>query len=304
MVFTLPALLSQLTLQNQRLMYGLLFKTASETLLEIAADPRHLGGQIGFLAVLHTWGQTLQHHPHLHCVVPGGGLSPDHTKWIACRQGFLLPVKVLSRRFRSKFLGALRQAFAARKLVCAGQLTQLAQPPQYQKLLKELDQREWVVYAKPPFGGPAQVLKYLARYTHRVAISNHRLLSFAENRVTFHYKDYAAGNASKTMTLEVQEFTRRFLLHVLPKGFVRIRHYGYLANRDRQAKLELCRQRIAQSSARAVSGSGAELSVPTPFEESFRCPVCREGRMKRIDVNTVPMVQLTEVSLVFWADSS
>ena len=245
-VFTLPAPLSQLALQNQRIIYGLLFKTASETLLEIAADPRHLGAEIGFLAVLHTWGQTLQHHPHLHCVVPGGGLSPDHSRWIACREGFLLPVKVLSRLFRRKFLGELRQAFAERKLVCAGQLSQLAQPQQYQKLLEELSQREWVVYAKPPFGGPAQVLKYLARYTHRVAISNHRLLRFSEGRVTFSYKDYAAGNVRKAMTLETQEFTRRFLLHVLPKGFVRIRHYGYLANRCRQEKLELCRQRIAQ----------------------------------------------------------
>jgi Putative transposase/Transposase zinc-binding domain len=303
-VFTLPAQLSQLALQNRRCMYGLLFKTAAETLLEIAADPRQLGAQIGFLAVLHTWGQTLQHHPHLHCVVPGGGLSPDHTKWIACRQGFFLPVKVLSRRFRSKFLSALRQAFVERKLVCAGQLTPLAQPPQYEKLIQELGEREWVVYAKPPFGGPAQVLKYLARYTHRVAISNYRLLSFAEHRVTFSYKDYAAGKVSKTMTLETQEFTRRFLLHVLPKGFVRIRHYGYLANRGRQAKLELCRQRIAQNGVPGSSETQLPVSDQTRIEESFRCPMCRKGQMKRIEVSMIPTVELREVALVFWADSS
>lgn len=303
-VFTLPAQLSPLALQNKRLMYGLLFKAASETLLEIAADPRHLGAQIGFLAVLHTWGQTLQHHPHLHCVVPGGGLSPDHTKWIACRQGFFLPVKVLSRRFRHKFLGALRQVLAERKLICAGQLTPLTQSQQYEKLLQELGEREWVVYAKPPFGGPAQVLKYLARYTHRVAISNYRLLSFAENRVTFSYKDYAAGNVSKTMTLEAREFTRRFLLHVLPKGFVRIRHYGYLANRDRHAKLELCRQRIAQSDVPSSSEPQLPVSDQTRMEESFRCPVCRKGKMKRIEVSTIPTAALREVALVFWANSS
>lgn len=306
-VFTLPQRLSQLALQNQRIIYGLLFKTASETLLEIAADPRHLGGEIGFLAVLHTWGQTLQHHPHLHCVVPGGGLSADHTKWSACRKGFLLPVKVLSRLFRRKFLGELRQVFDERKLVCAGQLSQFAQPQQYQKLLEELSQQEWVVYAKPPFGGPAQVLKYLARYTHRVAISNHRLLSFSEGRVTFSYKDYAAGKVRKSLTLEAQEFIRRFLLHVLPKGFVRIRHYGYLANRCRQRKLELCRQRIAQSHVPgAANGSGTVVPVQaqTPLEDSFRCPVCQKGRMKVQDVLTVSIAQVREVALVFWSDSS
>ena len=203
-----------------------------------------------------------------------------------------------------KFLGALRQAFAERKLVCAGQLTPLAQPPQNEKLIQELGEREWVVYAKLPFGGPAQVLKYLARYTHRVAISNYRLLSFAENRVTFSYKDYAAGNVSKTMTLETQEFTRRFLLHVLPKGFVRIRHYGYLANRDRQAKLELCRQRIAQNGVPSSSEKQLPVSDQTRMEESFRCPMCRKGQMKRIEVSMIPTAELREVALVFWADSS
>ena len=285
-VFTLPEELSPLALQNKRIIYGLLFKAASETLLEIAADPRHLGAEIGFLAVLHSWGQTLQHHPHLHCVVPGGGLSPDHSKWIACRKGFFLPVRVLGRLFRRKFLSQLRKAFEEQELVCAGQLSHLEQKDRVAKLLAELGRMEWVVYAKPPFGGPERVLKYLARYTHRVAISNHRLLELPAGQVTFSYKDYAAGNVTKTMTLEVCEFTRRFLLHVLPRGFVRIRSYGFLANRCRQEKLELCRRLIEQG------GGGSTIASPGPEQtsrqqavmpESLLCPVCRRGRMINIE---------------------
>jgi len=286
-VFTLPDQLGPLALQNKRVIYGLLFKAASETLTEIAADPRHLGAQIGFLAVLHTWGQTLQHHPHLHCVVPGGGLSPDHSKWVACRKGFFLPVKVLSRLFRRKLLSDLRAKFEEGELLCLGQLIQLAQKDHFEKLLDELCRIEWVVYAKPPFGGPEQVLKYLARYTHRVAISNHRLLELSDGRVSFSYKDYAAGNLTKTMTLDVCEFTRRFLLHVLPRGFVRIRHYGFLANRCRQEKLELCRRRIEQSGGGA--GRDNPGTVRTDPEHSivsepFRCPVCQRGRMIIIEI--------------------
>lgn len=279
-VFTLPEQLSALALQHKRAVYGLLFKAASETLLEIAVDPRHLGAELGFLAVLHTWGQTLQHHPHLHCVVPGGGLSPDHSKWIACRPGFFLPVKVLSRLFRRKFIAGLRQMFDAGQLNCVGQL---ASSRQFARLLAELSRIEWVVYAKPPFGGPEQVLKYLARYTHRVAISNHRLLELKEGRVSFSYKDYAAGNITKTLTLDAVEFTRRFLLHVLPSGFVRIRHYGWLANRHRRARVALCRRLLA------AAPSGFEVTATTKAEgepvvqpEALVCPACRQGRLVRV----------------------
>jgi hypothetical protein len=285
-VFTLPEQLSPLALQNKRIIYGLLFKAASETLLEIAADPRHLGAEIGFLAVLHTWGQTLQHHPHLHCVVPGGGLSPDHSRWIACRKGFFLPVRVLGRLFRRKFISQLRKAFEEQELVCAGRLSQLEQKDRVAKLLAELGRMEWVVYAKPPFGGPERVLKYLARYTFRVAISNHRLLELSAGQVTFSYKDYAAGNVTRTMTLEVCEFVRRFLLHVLPRGFVRIRSFGFLANRSRQEKLELCRRLIEHSggggtiASPGIEQTGQQRAVRP---ESFLCPVCRRGRMINIE---------------------
>jgi hypothetical protein len=303
-VFTLPDQLSSLALQNKRVIYGLLFKAASETLLEIAADPRHLGAQIGFLAVLHTWGQTLQHHPHLHCVVPGGGLSADHSKWMACRQGFFLPVKVLSRLFRRKFVSYLREASDDGKLVCAGELSHLAHKSRFDSLLDELGRMEWVVYAKPPFGGPQQVLKYLARYTHRVAISNHRLLSLADGRVSFSYKDYAVGNVTKTMTLEVNEFTRRFLLHVLPRGFVRIRHYGFLANRCRQRKLELCRRLIGQSGGSTspiVQEDEGRDEDQAAASEPTRCPMCRQGRMIIIEILMARTDGAAEIAL---ADTS
>lgn len=280
-VFTLPEQLGPVALHNKRVLYGLLFRAASETLLEIAADPKHLGTRIGFLAVLHTWGQTLQHHPHLHCVVPGGGVSLDGERWVACRKGFFLPVKVLSRVFRGKFLAFLRQAFSEEKLVCCGQISHLAQKGHFDQWLAELNRIEWVVYAKPPFGSPEQVLKYLARYTHRVAISNHRLLEFKDGRVTFSYKDYAAGNLTKTMTLETPEFTRRFLQHVLPSGFVRIRHYGFLANRDRKQKLALCRQLLKRSGQAAPCLSIQEAQAGEPGASLDRtrpklCPVCRQ----------------------------
>jgi hypothetical protein len=252
-VFTLPEQLGLLALQNKRAIYHLLFRATSETLLEIAADPKHLGAKIGFFAVLHTWGQTLQHHPHLHCVIPGGGLSADNSQWIACRPGFFLPVKVLSRLFRGKFIAYLCEARDQGKLAYAGQLSYLAEAEGFNCLLRELRRIEWVVYAKPPFGGPEQVLKYLARYTHRVAISNGRLLELTDNDVTFSYKDYAAGNSAKTMSLETCEFARRFLLHVLPRGFVRIRYYGFLANSCRAKKLELCRRLLSASETEAES---------------------------------------------------
>ena len=249
-VFTLPQQIGRLALQNQRQIYTILFQTASETLLTIAADPRHLGASIGFLAVLHTWGQNLHLHPHLHCVVPGGGFSPDGSRWIACRKdSFFLPYKVLSRLFRKLFLLSLGKAFRKGQLHLSGELRDLAKPAAFQALCETAANLEWVVHVKPPFGGPRRVLKYLARYTHRVAISNHRLRTLENGRVSFDWKDYADHSRTKTMTLDAVEFIRRFLLHVLPSGLVRIRHFGFLANRVRKQKLIQCRALLAASAA-------------------------------------------------------
>jgi Putative transposase/Transposase zinc-binding domain len=245
LVFTLPAPVAALALQNKAQVYGILFAAAAETLATLAADPRHLGAEIGLVAVLHSWGQTLQHHPHLHCVVPGGGLSPDGSRWIACRRGFFLPVRVLSRLFRRLFLQQLRAAFDAGRLSFFGELAALADPIAFAQHLTALGQTEWVVYAKPPFGGPQQVLAYLARYTHRVAIANSRLVDLLEGRVRFRWTDYRHHHRPKLMALEALEFIRRFLLHVLPAGFHRIRHFGFLANRHRAAKLATCRRLLA-----------------------------------------------------------
>ena len=281
-VFTLPAALGPIALHNQRVVYGLLFHAAAETLQQIAADPKHLGAEIGFLAVLHTWGQNLQHHPHVHCVVPGGGLSPDDSRWIACRPGFLFPVEVLSRVFRGKFLSSLRAAFDQGKLSFHGKLSALNAPLAFQRRLTASAKTEWVVHAKPPWGGPEQVLKYLARYTHRVAISNHRLVALEDDEVRFLWKDYAHGGEKKMMTLTAIEFIRRFLLHVLPTGFVRIRHYGFLANRVCREKLELCRSLL--SAATTSEPVAAEFTTePKEAVEgkpaAHACPVCGEGRM-------------------------
>ena len=261
-VFTLPEAIGPIALQNPRVVYGILFRAAAETLLQIAADPKHLGAEIGILAVLHTWGQNLQHHPHVHCVVPGGGLSPNGSRWIACRPGFFLPVRILSRVFRGKFLAMLRNAFDRGRLTFHGGLSGLAEPREFQRRLTASARTDWVVYAKPPFGGPAQVLKYLARYTHRVAITNRRLLALEDDKVRFRWKDYAHGGREKTMTLDASEFLRRFLLHVLPSGFVRIRHYGFLSNRLRHEKVSVCRALLS-----SVSASDAHRSVPSssPF---------------------------------------
>ena len=285
-VFTLPQQISRLALQNQRLIYGLLFRAAAETLLQIAADPQHLGAEIGFLAVLHTWGQNLSYHPHLHCVIPGGGLSADGAHWISCRSGFFLPVKVLSRLFRGKFVASLRQAFELKQVVFSSHQRQLAPAEQFAALLRELSEIEWVVYAKPSFGGPTQVLKYLASYTHRVAISNQRLVSLADGRVTFRWKDYRDGNTEKEMTLAVEEFTRRFLLHVLPRGFVRIRHYGLLANRHRHEKIAMCRELLAAetSAAAPIDGGKVHPAPPEDKTEPKRCPACSKGQLMIVEV--------------------
>jgi len=278
-VFTLPHTLSPLALQNPRVMYNLLFQAVAETLLTVARDPHHLGAEIGFLAVLHTWGQTLHHHPHLHCVVPGGGLSLDGTQWRACRPTFFLPVRVLSRVCRRLFLTGLQQTYTAGALPFEGQCRPLTEPSQWQRFLTPLRTTAWVVYAKPPVGGPGPVLKYLARYTHRVAITNRRLLALEEGRVTFRWKDYAHGNRQRLMTLDAVECIRRFLLHILPAGFQRLRHYGLLANRGRQAKLERCRVLLQPPVSPPPSVSPDTTAAPAPDQPAPVCPACQHGRM-------------------------
>jgi hypothetical protein len=240
-VFTIPHQLAALAYQNKRVLYGLLLRASAATLLQIAADPLHLGADIGFLSVLHTWGQNLQHHPHVHCVVPAGGMAFDRSCWIRPRGRFFLPVKVLGKVFRGKFVAGLRRLFGSGKLSFHGELKPLAGPRPFRAFIRSLHRTDWVVYAKKPFRGPEHVLHYLARYTHRVAISNHRLVSFDSHQVTFRWKDYAHGNKQKTMTLHADDFLRRFLLHVLPRSFVRIRFFGFLSASKRRALLPVCR---------------------------------------------------------------
>ncbi len=283
-VFTLPHSLGPLALQNQRVFYSILFRAASETLIQIGADPKHLGARIGFLAVLHTWGQNLHFHPHLHCVIPGGGIAADDSCWISCRQQFLFPVKVLSRLFRAKFVGWLKRAFHQAEFRFHGKLRHLAKNRNFFSWLKEIARSEWVVYAKPPFGGPQQVLKYLARYTHRVAISNRRLVTLQDGSVTFRWKDYAQGNKPAMMTLQATEFIRRFLLHVLPKGLVRIRHFGFLANRGRRQNISLCRKLLDVARPLQPRGSTRRDDALAVQQGSLRCPLCKMGRLRRVEV--------------------
>ena len=289
-VFTVPEQIAALAYQNKEVVYGILFRTTAQTLRTIAADPQHLGAEIGFLAVLHSWGQTLLFHPHLHCVVPGGGIAPDGQRWIACRPGFFLPVRVLTRRFRCLFLDHLQTAFDQGQLQFFASLERLRDRKTFARYLAPLRRRKWVVFAKPPFGGPEQVLHYLGRYTHRVAISNNRLLDIDDGQVTFRWKDYRHHDQPKVMTLEADEFIRRFLLHVLPDGFQRIRHYGFLANRYRQAKLALCRQLLGV--ALTLTGVVPQQDKPDYRDlyqeltgKSLRdCPVCHRGQMVVIAV--------------------
>ena len=271
-VFTLPEELGPLALQNKRILYGLLFRSAAETLLTIARDARHLGARIGFTTVLHTWGQTLLHHPHLHCVVPAGGLSPDGRRWILARENFFLPVRVLSRLFREKYLAYLREAYWDGELVLVGRIEEFANPGAWRSFLEPLQQIDWVVYAKPPFGSPERVLGYLARYTHRVAISNRRLLSIEHGLVAFRYKDYRRGRTGRVMRLSAAEFIRRFMLHLLPRGFVRIRHYGLLANRSRKENLTLCRQLLASRAPAVQEPASCQ-------RHDQQCPVCKKGHL-------------------------
>lgn len=284
-VFTLPEPLAKLSLQNKRQMYNLLFRATAETLQTIAADPKHLAAQIGFFCILHTWGQTLTAHPHLHCVVPGGGISLDGRRWIACRPGFFLPVKVLSRRFRKLYLRYLEQAYAAGKLQFHGDLDHLADAKNFARYLAPVAEMEWVVYAKPPFGGPERVLDYLARYTHRVAISNNRLIELKDGKVTFAYKDYKHGQRRKLMTLSADEFLRRFLMHVLPDGFQRIRHYGLLSNRHRTENLARCRELLGVVAVTAEPQRDyRERYQQLTGKDLLRCPQCQVGQMLRIAV--------------------
>jgi Putative transposase/Transposase zinc-binding domain len=284
-VFTLPRALGPVALCNPRAVYGLLMRAAAQTLLEVATNPNCLGAEVGILAVLRTWGQNLTLHPHVHCVVTGGGLALDGSRWVAGRNDFFLPVRVLSRVFRGKFLSGLRAAFQGGRLRFPGRLAVLARPGRFRRLLTETVRTEWLMYAKPPWGGAATVLKYLARYTHRAAISNHRLVALADGRVTFRWRDYAHGGKPGTMTLAAVEFVRRFLRHVLPTGFVRVRHYGLLANRHRREKLARCRELLgtavtpqadkAPTAPDPVTPVGHETTV-TPTRV---CPRCGVGRM-------------------------
>jgi hypothetical protein len=281
-VFTLPETLGPLALQNKTVVYDVLFRAVGETLLEVAANPKRLGARIGFLAVLHTWGQNLMHHPHLHCVVPAGGISPDGAAWVPGGEDFFLPVRVLSRVFRGKFIAFLKQAIGRGKLEYHGSLAPLADPAMMEHLLDQAVRHDWVVYAKRPFGGPEAVLKYLARYTHRVAISNRRLLHMENGKVTFSWKDYAHGNEQRTMTLEATEFISRFLLHVLPSHFVKIRYYGFMANRYRSENLARCRELLGKP---ATATREDQVDPPLPTSESagetpqILCPLCQTGHM-------------------------
>ena len=288
-VFTLPEEIAAIAYQNKKVVYDILFRATAETLSTIAADPKHLGAEIGFFAVLHTWGQNLLHHPHLHCVVPGGGIGPGGEKWIGCRPGFFLPVRVLSRLFRRLFLEYLQKVFDTGKLQFFSALLPLGERPAFVRHLAKAQSSEWVVYAKAPFAGPEQVLDYVGRYTHRVAISNNRLLDIEGGEVSFRWKDYRQDSEQKTMTLSADEFIRRFLLHVLPNGFRRIRYYGFLANRYRREKLAQCRHLLGMRAAEAT----ADAPPPKDYRDRYEkltgctlreCPQCHRGRMVVVEM--------------------
>jgi hypothetical protein len=285
-VFTLPHRLAPLVLQNKKVLYDLLFRASAETLLEVARDPRHLGAEIGFFTVLHTWSQKLGLHPHVHCVIPAGGPSLDHTQWIKSPSRFFLSIKVLRRVFRGKFVAGLQRAFQEGQLHFHGEMSPLAHPKTFAAWLRPLFRKDWVVYAKPPFGGPQYVLQYLGRYTHRVAISNHRLVSFVDGQVTFRWRDSAHDNEQKLMTLSLDEFLRRFLLHVLPKGFVRIRNFGFLANRRRATLLPLCFHLL-----NSPQQTEQALSTANDANNPRLCPKCG-GPMMVIERLTAAEIQL------------
>jgi Putative transposase/Transposase zinc-binding domain len=287
-VFTLPRQLAPVVLQNKKVIYDLLFRASAETLLEVARDPRHLGAEIGFFSVLHTWNQKVRLHPHIHCVVPAGGLSLDHTRWVHSPDNYFLPKAVLRKVFRGKFVAGLRQAFQNGELRFPEKLKLLCEPKIFAAWLRPLFRQHWVVYLKRPFGGPEYVLQYLGRYTHRVAISNHRLVSFVDGQVTFLWRDSAHNNEQKPMTLSLDKFLRRFLLHILPQGFVRIRHFGLLACRRRSTTLPLCFQLLG--AAQEALNEEHTSSTEDP-RDLYRCPKCG-GPMKVIERLTAAEIQL------------
>jgi putative transposase/transposase-like zinc-binding protein len=288
-VFTVPEEIAAIAYQNKEVVYGILFRAAAAALSTIAADPQYLGAEIGFFAVLHTWGQNLLYHPHLHCVVAGGGLSSDGIRWVSCRPGFFLPVRVLSRLFRRLFLEYLQKAFDSGQLRFFSSLQALQDRQAFTRHLATVRKAEWVVYAKPPFAGPQQVVDYVGRYTHRIAISNNRLVDIEDGHVRFNWRDYRHNNQRKTMTLSAGEFIRRFLLHVLPNRFQRIRYYGFLGNRYRLQKLARCRQLLGMASPQETS---SESELPEDYRDRYEkltgcslreCPVCHQGRMITVE---------------------
>jgi hypothetical protein len=287
-VFTIPSELNPLVIMNQRIMYNILFRSVSETLLELSNNPRHLGARTGFIGILHTWGQNLMDHPHLHCVVPGGGLSTDETRWVSCRKEFFIPVRVMSSLFRGKFLDYLKSSFESDDLIFPGGIRHLKDPQTFEVFRGQFYHKKWVVYCKPPFDGAEGVLKYLGRYTHRIAISNNRILKIQDGNVSFRWRDYADGDKQKTMTLNADEFIRRFLLHVLPHRYVRIRHFGLLANRSRKDNIALCRELIG--SYKTVT---KEKEKPETWQNQLlrvcgidinTCPVCKKGTILRVEL--------------------
>lgn len=295
LVFTLPHELNALAQGNQLVIYRLLFRAASQTLLEFGRNPRWLGGELGITMVMHTWGQRLDQHIHAHCVVTGGALSPDGDHWIAAKPGFLFPVRALSAVFRGKYLEALKHTYNRGELHFAGTTAPLCAPGAFRLFLAQLRGHDWVVYAKPPFAGAAQMLAYLGRYTHRVAIANHRLVSFDDGQVCFRWRDYAHGNKIKIMSLSSEEFIRRFLLHVLPSGFVKIRHYGLLGNRCRHQKLACCRVLLDQPEPELQTPESVEvMMLRLTGIDIQRCPVCQQGRM-RVIILLAPVPKLPPI---------
>lgn len=287
-VFTIPTELNPLVLSNQKVMYNLLFRSVSETLVALSNDPKHLGARIGFMGILHTWGQNLMGHPHIHCVVTGGGLSPYEDHWVSCRKGFFIPVKVLSALFRGKFLDYLKRSYESEELIFPGIIGHLREPHVFEGFRRQFYHKKWVVYCKPPFNGIEGVLQYLSRYTHRIAISNHRLLKLEDGKVSFLWRDYSDGDKEKIMTLDADEFIRRFLLHVLPDRFVKIRHYGLLANRRRKDNIALCRELLG-SCKTETKGKDTPLTwqehlLKISGVDVTKCPVCKKGTMVRVEV--------------------
>src|SRR5208283_1974473 len=284
-VFTIPSELNTVALRNPKIMYDLLFRSASETLIELGND--RLGARIGFIGILHTWGQNLMDHPHIHCVVTGGGLSSDEQHWVACRKKYLFPVKVMSKLFRGKFLDYFKESYKSGKLELTGSISHLMKPHVFKLLDIKLSNKKWVVYCKPPFNGIDGVLQYLSRYTHRIAISNNRILKVEDGQVTFQWRDYADNDRVKVMTLKADEFIRRFLLHVLPKRYVKIRHYGLLGNRKRKYHIALCRLLLGSDKIETIKDEAKtwqELMLEVSGVDVTSCPVCRKGRMITIEV--------------------